>query len=172
MWKNAGEGISYIPVSESPTVSLLVTRVIDGDTFTGRVTSSIDSMFSELVTVRLIGVNAPETVDPKKKPEPYGKEASDHLRALIENKNIELQFDATRTDVYGRWLGYVLLNGSLIQEDLLRKGYAKFEDRFGFARKTEFAQWENEAKELKTGLWGNGKIVSVIGEGGSVISNL
>jgi micrococcal nuclease len=155
-WKKASDGVTYRPVSDAVSVHMLVTHVIDGDTFAGTITDAADMISGEEVTVRLLGVDAPETLHPKKKIEFYGKESSNYLRSLIDNKNIELQFDTDRSDIYGRWLGYVRINGALIEEEMLKNGYAKVEEPYTFSQKSLFLDWQKEAQEKKRGMWSKG----------------
>jgi endonuclease YncB( thermonuclease family) len=58
-------------------------------------------------TVRLIGVDTPETVDPRRPVGYFGKEASDFTSQLATGKRVRLEFDQDRTDRYGRTLAYV-----------------------------------------------------------------
>ena len=60
-----------------------VIRVIDGDTIA----------VSTNEKVRLIGVNTPETKDPKKAVECFGKEASQFTRDAVEGKSVRLVLD-------------------------------------------------------------------------------
>src|SRR5262245_7201389 len=76
-----------------------ITRGIDGDTVV------VDS----IGTVRLIGVDTPETVDPRRPVGYFGKEASEFTTRLATGKQVRLEFDQDRTDRYGRTLAYVYL---------------------------------------------------------------
>src|SRR5690554_4224972 len=73
-----------------------VSRVVDGDTFL------IDDGSEKGKRVRLIGVDTPETVHPRKPVEYYGREASDYVKNLLANQRIGLEFDVDTTDRYGR----------------------------------------------------------------------
>jgi endonuclease YncB( thermonuclease family) len=75
-----------------PTQTTKVTRVIDGDTI----------QFSTGETVRLIGVDTPETKDPRKPVQYFGKEATAFTRQLVEGKSVRLEYDQQRHDKYGR----------------------------------------------------------------------
>jgi micrococcal nuclease len=139
---------------ESETVSLdfnptkykvKVLRVIDGDTI---------KIEGDQV-VRYIGIDSPETVHPSKPVQCYGKEASSKNRELIEGKEVMLEKDVSETDKYGRLLRYVWLGDMLVNEYLVREGYAKsssyppdikYQDKFNEAEKL--------AREEEKGLWG------------------
>lgn len=122
-----------------------VVNVVDGDTIkieTGE-------------TVRYIGIDTPETVHPNKPVQCYGKEASDKNTALVEGKVVELEKDISEKDKYGRLLRYIWIGDMLVNETLVREGYAqsntyppdvKYQDRFLAAQKL--------AREEQKGLWG------------------
>ena len=106
--------------------SYSVIRVVDGDTFV------IEDNGIEK-KVRLIGVDAPESVAPDDYLQESGKQnteegiiVSHFVKDLIENKTVYLEYDAAREDKYGRVLAYVYLeDGRMLQDILLEKGYAK-----------------------------------------------
>jgi micrococcal nuclease len=77
-----------------------VATVIDGDT----VKLIIDG---RPTTVRLIGIDTPETVHPTKPVEPYGKRASEFLHNMLAGGSVYLEYGAERTDKYGRLLAYL-----------------------------------------------------------------
>lgn len=127
-----------------------VTRVIDGDTFKAMIGA-------QEITVRVLGVNTPETVDPRKPPECYGKEASDEVKSLLEGRTVRLVQNPHReaTDKYGRYLLYVYRDdGLFLNEYLLQKGYAR-EYTVGrpYDMQVEFRQIEATAKAAGRGLW-------------------
>lgn len=98
-----------------------VTRVVDGDTL--RV--DIDG---ERETVRLVGINTPETVAPDRPVECYGPEASEHLKELLpDGTEVRLERDVEARDRYGRLLAYVYKadDGLFVNEDLVAGGYAQ-----------------------------------------------
>lgn len=131
------------------TVSAYVERVVDGDTI--RVLIQ-DQPF----TVRLIGVNTPETVDPRKEVECYGKEASNKLKEIIGGKQVYLEIDDSQSnkDRYGRLLRYVYLNSILVNEQLIREGYA-YEYTYGkpYKYQQQFRTAQEEAQNIGIGLW-------------------
>jgi len=94
-----------------------VVRVIDGDT--------IVVLINGLeYRVRYIGINTPETVDPRKPVECFGREASQRNRELVEEKTVELEKDVSETDQYGRLLRYVWVDGEMVNAVLVSEGYA------------------------------------------------
>lgn len=123
-----------------------VVRVVDGDTI------EIEGGQK----VRYIGINTPETVDPRLSPQCFGKEASLKNKELVEGKEVYLEKDISEVDKYGRLLRYLYLdqNGISLNEQLVREGYAvsssyppdiKYQDRFKLA--------ETEARNQQKGLW-------------------
>jgi micrococcal nuclease len=96
-----------------------VTRVVDGDTI--EISPAVDGNEE----VRLIGVDTPETKDPNEEVEPYGPEASGFATSELEGREIGLEFDAERTDRYGRLLAYVYLGEEMFNETLVEEGYAQ-----------------------------------------------
>ncbi len=123
----------------------LVARVIDGDTF------ELDNGEK----VRLIGVDAPESVDPRRTIECFGTEASQHLATLLTGKNVRLEKDVSETDRYNRLLRYVYLeDGTFVNLSIVQSGYAvaatyppdiKYSSRF--------VEAEQHARINKNGLW-------------------
>lgn len=127
-----------------------VTRVVDGDTvkvsFSGREE-----------TVRLIGIDTPESVDPRVEVECFGKEAGEHLAELLSDSFITLHEDKTQedTDRYGRLLRYVMLeDGTDVNLQMILDGYA-YEYTYDepYERQTEYRTAENEARDHERGLW-------------------
>jgi micrococcal nuclease len=78
-------------------------------------------------SVRFLLVDSPETSHPRLGEQPYGKEAKEFTRNLVENAHkIELEFDiGPQKDKYGRLLAYVYVDGKLIQDELLKNGLAR-----------------------------------------------
>lgn len=129
-----------------PYESVKVSRVIDGDTVE----------LSGGRRVRYIGIDTPETSDPRKGVQCYGREAYEKNRELVEGKTVGLEKDVSETDKYGRLLRYVYINNVLVNELLVEEGYAysssyppdvKYQDKFLEAQKL--------AREENKGLWGS-----------------
>lgn len=112
---------------------------------------------NKVFTLRFLAVNTPETKSPKKGVEFYGKEASNYTCNRLEKaKNIEIEYDnkSDRNDRYGRNLGWVFLDGELLQKDLVENGYAKVEYLYGkYKYVEELKELETKAKKAKKGLW-------------------
>lgn len=141
--------------SDVPEGAFVVERVIDGDTIVVRESG----LLADTYTIRLIGVNTPETVDPRKTVECFGQEASNFLKtALPEGTAIYLDADAEKPneDQYGRLLRYVVRadNNVLINRDIIEKGYGHEAD-FGepYFYKEDFVHAQRVASEAKLGLW-------------------
>ena len=139
-----------------PNTFYEVTNVIDGDTFKVKISNGIIS--DKEVTVRMLGINTPETVDPRKLVECFGKEASDESKSLLTGKDVKLTLNPNRekTDKYDRLLAYVYLDGNtFVNELLVKEGYAR-EYTVGKAYQYQslFKSDENQAREAGKGLWG------------------
>lgn len=134
---------------------LVVDRVVDGDT----VKVTIDG---EQVSVRLIGINTPETVKPGSPVECFGPAASDFAKALLDGQPIVLELDDTQGyyDRYDRVLAYVwrvLPDGTLrlFNEEAVAGGYA-YERQYTddpYAWQPEFAAAQLNARQSGVGLW-------------------
>ena len=112
-----GGFMGLITSAQLDPISAHVERVIDGDTIHVRVEG-------KRRTVRLIGVDTPETKHPTKPVQYFGREASAFTKAALEGKRVMLQKDRTgdTIDRYGRWLRYVLLDGDNFNARLIRDG--------------------------------------------------
>ena len=131
----------------SDLVEAQVTRVVDGDT----IHVLIDGAEYRL---RYIGIDTPETQHPTLGVEPFGPEASQANRDLVEGKTVWLEKDVSETDRYGRLLRYVYVDDLMVNEELLRRGLArvatfppdvKYVDRF--------LEIQRAAQEADRGMW-------------------
>ena len=137
----------------SSLLRVYVNRVIDGDTIVVDIENPPAGL-NKRETVRFLGVDTPETVDPRKEVQYFGKEASDFTRKTLEKKYVYLAFDWDLRDRYGRILCYVYLpDNRCFNTILLREGYAHAYLYFPFQFMNEFKSYENEARLLKNGLW-------------------
>ncbi len=138
----------------TPTVPLhTVVKVIDGDTVILDIGGSRE-------TVRLIGINTPETVDPRKGVECFGREASAEARKQLDGRRVKIESDPSQDarDKYGRLLLYVTREDGLsFNEYMIRAGYAyEYTYKIPYTYQMEFKKAEAEARVLKKGLWSDG----------------
>lgn len=121
-----------------------VIRVIDGDTIE----------LEDGRRVRYIGIDTPETVDPQKPVQCFGKEAYLENKKLVEGKQIEMEKDISETDQYGRILRYVWAEGVFVNEHLVREGFAHAVTFPPDVRYQElFLEAERKAREEGKGFW-------------------
>ncbi len=127
-----------------------VTKVTDGDTLH----VEIDGVDEK---VRLIGINTPETVDPRTTVQCFGKEASARMKELAEGKTVKLEYDDTQSlrDTYGRLLAYVYLeDGEMINRKMIADGYAyEYTYMTPYRYQAEFRDLQNLARTSGRGLW-------------------
>lgn len=133
----------------SESFAAKVVRVIDGDT----VEVSFDNREE---TVRLIGIDTPETVHPTVGVEPFGPEASGFTKQKLEGKTVYLELDVQERDQYGRLLAYVwLADGTLFNELLVSEGYATvstYPPNVRYEHRSLAAQ--QAARTAGKGMWG------------------
>lgn len=121
-----------------------VVRVIDGDT--------IEIEGGE--KVRYIGIDAPETVEPQKKVECFGQEATTKNKELVEGKTVRLEKDTTDRDKYNRLLRYVYVDENLINAELVKLGFARaWAYPPDMQYQDQISEAEREAKKIQSGLW-------------------
>ena len=124
---------------------LRVERVIDGDTV--ELVSNGDS-----IIVRVVGIDTPETVHPRRPIEPGGPEASARARVLLAGQAVVFRYDPDerrdRTDRYGRVLGFLELpDGRDYGLVMIQEGHAVAYTRFRFSRQAEYVEAERRARE-------------------------
>ncbi|MFN5058957.1 MAG: thermonuclease family protein [Chloroflexota bacterium] len=127
-----------------------VTRVVDGDTI--RV-----NLDGKEVTIRMIGLDTPETKDPRKPVQCYGQEASNKATQLLDGQIVYLEVDPTQGtyDAYQRLLSYVWLSdGRLFNQLMIDEGYA-FEYTYNkpYKYQAAFKNAQRTAREQQRGLW-------------------
>ncbi len=126
-----------------------VTSVVDGDTFKIRLGKKVE-------TVRIIGIDTPETKDPRKPVQCYGKEASKKLTTLLRGKTVTLEKNpAEERDKYKRLLRYVSLKGKDIGAGMINDGYAFSYKTFPHPRLEDYNALEKTAQDGSKGLWGS-----------------
>jgi micrococcal nuclease len=137
----------------------VVVRVIDGDTIE----------VEGLGRVRLLGVDAPESVDPRREVQPFGREAAAYTRERLLGRRVRLELEPLRRrDRYGRILAYVFLSdGTLFNQRLLADGYAHVYTGHPYARMNAFLEAQREARRAGRGLWGAAAPVEPRRDGGT-----
>jgi micrococcal nuclease len=144
--------------------TVTVTRVIDGDTMEVRFPNG------ETDTVRLLGVDTPETTLSRVSPDEFegipdttagrdhlynwGQKATQFAEAELDGTVVRITVDgqADRRGYYGRLLVYIYVDGENFNKRLLTDGYARMYDS-SFAQRNEFRASESTAQRTSTGLW-------------------
>jgi len=136
--------------SAHPFTHGTVVRAVDGDTI-------IVEGGGRIEDVRLLGIDTPETVDPRRPVGCYGHEASAFTKHLVTGRTVTLRYDRDLHDKYGRFLAYVWLAGArplFVNAELVRRGYAR---TYPFPPNTAhaalFAALERSAAVAGKGLW-------------------
>jgi len=134
-----------------PTITLYaVTSVVDGDTIKVDISGTV-------TTLRLIGMDTPETVDPRKAVQCFGKEASNKAKELLTGKKVRIEKDSSQgeLDKYGRTLAYVYReDGLFYNKYMIEQGYAhEYTYSTPYKYQTEFKAAQKSAQENLRGLW-------------------
>src|SRR3989344_5947281 len=136
--------------TQQQTNTVLVTRVIDGDT--------IDIEGGQ--KVRYIGIDTPETVDPRKPVQCFGVEASNKNKELVSGKRVRLEKDVSETDKYGRLLRYIYIGDTFVNLELVKQGFAYASTYPPDVKyQSQFTEAQRQAKEQNKGLWGSCPVV-------------
>jgi micrococcal nuclease len=135
--------------AEAETSDAVVARVVDGDTI----------VLADGRRVRLVGIDTPESVDPRRPVECLGEEAAAHTRSLLPaGTAVLLELDVEPEDRFGRTLAYVRRadDGLFVNVAIARDGFAqqltippnvRYVDEIGAA--------VAEARDARRGLWGD-----------------
>ena len=135
------------------SVALTDIECVDGDTIRANING-------EKKTVRFIAIDTPETkYSTKSNDEPFAVEASEWTcKRLNEASNVQLEYDpkSEKSDKYGRELGWIFLDGVLLQKELVQNGYAKVKYVYDDYKYVDELKLEEEkAKSNKIGIWSN-----------------
>ena len=127
-----------------------LSKCVDGDT----IKVIIDN---KEYTVRMLAIDTPESVQPSKPIEYYGKEASEYTCNKVSNaKKIELEYDpnSDKLDKYNRLLAWVFVDNKLLQEELVSNGYAKVAYLYNDYKYTSVLEEGQELASAKNiGIW-------------------
>lgn len=155
--KNKEPEISVTPTlttEPTSTINLIeVTKVIDGDTIMVKIDEKEEA-------VRLIGVDTPETKDPRKPVQCFGEEAAKKTKELVEGKKVKLENDPSQNDrdKYNRLLRYVYLeDGTLVNKKLIEEGFGfEYTYQIPYKFQAEFKMVQKQAESKKVGMWAEG----------------
>ena len=139
------------------TVKATVERIVDGDTMKLKINKT-----GEIVTLRLLLVDTPESVKKGVEPQPYSVEASNFTKNTLKaNDTVYIEYDnGNKTDKYNRHLGYLwyyskensswqMFNEKLISEGYARVGYVYSQKK----HLDEFYKAQDYAKSHKLNIW-------------------
>lgn len=136
-------------ISKNQTLFKIV-KVVDGDTIAVDINGKTE-------TLRLIGINTPETVDPRKPVECFGVEASNKAKAVLTGMNVKLESDSSQgeLDKYNRLLRYVFLeDGTNFNLLMIKEGYAyEYTYNLPYKYQAAFKQAQTDAQAANKGLW-------------------
>lgn len=131
------------------TSGVRLSECVDGDTAWLLVDGTREKL-------RFLVVDAPEIAHGEDAAEPYGNTASDYTCNALKNaKEIKLEYDIDKRDKYDRLLAWVWVDGVLLQDSLVAKGYAEVRyvyDDYRYVN--QLYETQDQAKENKLGIWG------------------
>lgn len=137
-------------ISAQTKIPVTLERCVDGDT-------AVFIMNDQETKFRFLAINTPESVHPTKEVEDYGKEASEITCSLLTNATtIEIEYDSgsNQTDKYQRHLGWIWLDGQLLQELLVSNGYAQVAYIYGNYQYTNnLCYTQSLARQNQLGIW-------------------
>ncbi|EGO7566487.1 thermonuclease family protein [Enterococcus faecalis] len=145
-----GTGNFTPTISNDQRISADFVRHVDGDTTVLRIDGKEQK-------VRFLLIDTPETVKPNTKVQPFGLEASKRTKELLSTASkITFKYDeGDKTDRYGRALGYIFIDGTLLQKTLVREGLA----RVAYVKEPstkyleELEKEQEQAKNQLIGIW-------------------
>ena len=126
--KNSYKEYSFSKEVPKNSVKAILERVVDGDTMKLKLDET-----GEIITLRLLLVDTPESVKKGVDPQPYSIEASNFTKStLLSGDTVYIEYDeGDKTDKYGRHLGYLWFysnddcNWQMFNEKLISEGYAR-----------------------------------------------
>jgi len=161
---STGAESASLPPSPDPSPSVLsastsaqlgslykIVKVVDGDTIKVDIDGTTE-------TVRLVGINSPETVDPRNPVECMGSQATLNMKTLVENQQVHLESDPTQSDRdrYGRLLRFVFLpDGRDVGKVQIAAGFA-YESLYSskpHRYRDAYVEAQSSAQHALRGLW-------------------
>jgi len=133
---------------------VLVEQVLSGQTIevvgqASRLSLSASDRTADPRRVRLIGIEAPDL-----RQQPWGIEARQQLAELLGNGPVLLELDVEKRDQYQRQLGYIWATDSLLNEEMVKRGYALAKPRSPNTKYDErLANAQARARILGLGIW-------------------
>lgn len=131
--------------------SFVVSKIVDGDTIHIRRSDT-----NEETTVRLLGIDAPEMIDPATgRPAHWSDRATSYMQARAGGKTVTIRLEPIETrDTYNRLLAYVYLSDTdCLNIAMVRDGHAYAHRRFRHSYRPQYEQAESEARTKLRGLW-------------------
>ena len=139
------------------SVEATVERVVDGDTMKLKIKET-----GEVVTLRLLLVDTPESVKKGVDPQPYSIEASNYAKETLKaNNTVYIEYDeGSKTDKYNRHLGYLWFYSNedstwkMFNEDIISKGFARVGYVYSQKRHLDTLNLaQDKAKSEKLNIW-------------------
>lgn len=137
-----------------------VVRVVDGDTIVVRIEDRVpgegagEARIGAEHRLRLIGIDTPESVDPRRPVECFGREASAAAKEFLDGEEVILVKDVEERDDFDRLLRYVYVGDEMANARLVANGYATAFTYPPNVRHADlFVALEREARRNKKGLW-------------------
>lgn len=150
--------VLFSPCFAQEKIRVTLSKCVDGDT-------AKFNFNNEIITVRFLAIDTPETKHPTKGEEPWGKEASNFTcNQLKEAQKIELEYDDAidKLDKYNRHLGWIWVDDILLQDAIIKKGYAEVAYLYGDYKYTSLLEdHQAVAKKEKLGIWGENPIHTI-----------
>lgn len=139
-------------VSANERIEVNFSKCVDGDT-------AKVILNDEVITVRFLAVDTPETSHPKKGKEPFGKEAKEYTcKSLTKANKIEIEYDknSDKLDKYDRHLAWIWVDDYLLQDNLIKEGLAEVAYLYGDYKYTSTLEDHQVLAKLnKKGIWSN-----------------
>ena len=153
--QRARQDLAYPSESFSGDSAYRVLSVVDGDTIKIEYKGGSE-------TVRLIGVDTPETVNPNWPLEVFAKEASAFTTNLLVGETVYLRFGNEARGKYDRLLAYVFRapDGLFVNLEIVRQGYGNAYIKYPFKHMELFRHYEARARDSRKGLWGVASLAS------------